>query len=141
MLHLKGAPLRLSLPFGVLICKFFSGLGVVAYENEETLYPAMKISKRTMGQSISHGKHQAQPTAPNEAEEEEVQAEFEGEPSFSTRSSNLENTIYDQATHIEKLELRIDGGFHQLHQLVNDRFQQVTTGCTCDLCYVLVDLS
>lgn len=69
MLHLKGASLCLSLPFGVLICKFFSGLGVAAYENEEALYPAMKIGKRTFEQSISHFKHQAQPAAPNEAEE------------------------------------------------------------------------
>lgn len=107
MLHLKGAPLHFSLPFGVLICKFLSGLGVVAYENEETLYPTMKISKRTIGQSISHVKPLAQPAAPDEVEEEEVQAEFEGKPSFSTRLSYLENTIYDQATEIENLELRI----------------------------------
>lgn len=59
---MKGAPLRLSSPFGVLICKFFIGSSVVAYENEETMFPMMKINKRAMEQPISHVKHHAQPS-------------------------------------------------------------------------------
>ena len=93
---------------GILICKFFIGSSVVAYLNEETMYPVMKINKRAMEQPISHVKHHAQPSALEEQEEEvEEEYEFEGESSISTWLSNLENAIYDQSIQMETMERRV----------------------------------
>lgn len=39
MMQIRTAPLRVSLPFGVLICIFFMDIGVLADEHENSMFP------------------------------------------------------------------------------------------------------
>lgn len=53
---------------------------------------------------------------PTEQEDEfKEEYAFEGESSFSTHLSDLENVVYYQVARIENLEIRVDRGFQQLH--------------------------
>ncbi|XXG69411.1 hypothetical protein AAC387_Pa06g2289 [Persea americana] len=104
MLCIHGGAKRLSLSFGVLIEQVLNWKSCVAYTNEETMHPTIKMSSRSMEQSISQVKRQAQQLAPEEQEEEE-------EPAFEAQ--------------IENLETRVDVRFQQLRQQVDDRFQQM----------------
>ena len=80
----------------------------------------MRMNNRTMEQSISHVKRQAQAATPqNKKTKLKKNMHLRG----NHHLSNLENVVYDQTAQIENSEIRIDSGFQQLHQLVGDRFQ------------------
>lgn len=123
---MKTAPLHMSLPFGALISRFFTGWVVVAEENEETVFPTMKINKSKMEQSILHVKHQVQPSS-LEKQEKEFKEEYdlEGEYSMSTQLSNLDNTIYDQLVLIENMERRVDERLNQVTNKLDSIFDWV----------------